>query len=416
MAHQNEEKEFLDFSIQRSGQHATRDALFGMVFYNMFAIWDVITVPDNYQRLWAIRLSVSALWLTVARFHKHPLVQANLRLVYVGLLHIVLNSLSLIYFLAFDKARQIDFFFVFLVLPWVMSAYHLTIKDALTLGLSFAAGFSAVIITKSSDADFTFTMLLALTVAFTFGVAGAFSSERFGRRAFLAEKALQAETNRADNLLVKTFPFEVAKELKLNQNSPARQFNNVTVMFCDIVNFTDASAQMSPEELVSFLNQTFSAFDRMTADHGCEKIKTIGDSYMAVCGAPIPTKNHAERIIRLALALHDATANMTLGDKPLRLRIGVNSGPVVAGVIGESRFAYDLWGDTVNTASRMEALAPVRAIRITESTKNEIGDAFTLQELPEGPVKGKGIMKSWIVVGLKQSSAEESPGSAHGAA
>jgi class 3 adenylate cyclase len=253
-------------------------------------------------------------------------------------------------------------------------------------------------------------------VGFAFGVAGAFSSERFGRRAFLAEKALQAETNRADNLLVKTFPFEVAKELKLNQNSPARQFNNVTVMFCDIVNFTEASVQMSPEQLLAFLNQTFSAFERITVDHGCEKIKTIGDSYMAVCGAPIPANNHAERIIRLALALHEAAANITLGDKPLLLRIGVNSGPVVAGVIGETRFAYDLWGDTVNTASRMESLSPVGAIRITESTKNEIGDAFTLQELPESPVKGKGIMKSWIAIGLKQLSAEESPGSTHVAA
>jgi class 3 adenylate cyclase len=416
MTNQNEEKEFLEYTMQRLAQHATKDSLFGIMLYNAFAIWDVITAPDNYQTLWAIRFSITALCITVIRFHKHPLVQANLRLVYLGLLHIALNSLSLMYYLTFDKVKLTDLFFVFLILPWVMSAYHLRVQDSLALGISLAGGIIAVIVTKSTDADFIFNVLSVLTVAFAFGVAGALGSERFGRRAFRAEKALQAETNRADNLLVKTFPFEVAKELKLNHTSQAKRFDDVTVMFCDIVNFTDASAQMSPEELVSFLNQTFSAFDRMTADHGCEKIKTIGDSYMAVCGVPIPTKNHAERIIRLALALHDAAANMTLGDKPLLLRIGVNSGPVVAGVIGESRFAYDLWGDTVNTASRMESLAPVGAIRITESTKNEIDDTFILQELPESPVKGKGLMKSWIVIGLKQLSAEENPHSTHVAA
>jgi class 3 adenylate cyclase len=411
-----DEKAYRTFAIARAAQDASKDAWFGLFCYNAFMIWDWITVPDNYKILWSIRLTVTSVWLIIAYLHKHPMIQANLRLVYLGLLQLILVSVSLIYFVAFDYSKQVDFFFAFLILPWVMSAYSIRIQDAIMLGFSFVLSFTLVIVAKSSNQDVTVTLLVALYVAFAFGSAAALSSEKYGRRAFIAEQSLQAETNRADNLLVKTFPFEVAKDLKLNHTSQAKRFDDVTVMFCDIVNFTDASAQMSPEELVSFLNQTFSAFDRMTADHGCEKIKTIGDSYMAVCGAPIPANNHAERIIRLALALHEAAANITLGDKPLLLRIGVNSGPVVAGVIGETRFAYDLWGDTVNTASRMESLSPVGAIRITESTKNEIGDAFTLQELPESPVKGKGIMKSWIVIGLKQLSAKESPGSTHVAA
>lgn len=411
-----DEKAYLTFAIERAAQHASSDALFGILCYNAFMIWDWITVPDNYVTLWAIRLTVTCVWLTLYFLHKHPVVQANLRLVYLGLLHLILSSVSLIYFIAFDYSKQVDFFFAFLILPWVMSAYNIRIQDALALGFGFVLSFALVIVSKSSNHQFTVSMLMALGVAFGFGAAAALSSERHGRRAFLAEKHLQAETNRADNLLIKTFPFEVAKELKENYRSQARRFDKTSVLFCDIVNFTEASAQMNPEDLVFFLNQTFSAFERLTSNHGCEKIKTIGDSYMAVCGAPAQAEDHAEKITRLAIALHEAATDMTLGGKPLQLRIGINTGAVVAGVIGETKFAYDMWGDTVNTASRMESLAPVGGIRITESTKNEIGDAFTLQELPEGPVKGKGIMKSWIVVGLKQSSAEESPGSTHGAA
>jgi adenylate cyclase len=416
MASHEEEKDFLEFMLHRSVKRGSNDAAFGFLIYNSFAVWDWIVAPQSFKTLWAIRLSITLLWLCVVWFHNHPFVQSNLRFIYLGLLHLVLNSMSLIYYIAFENIKQLDFLFAFLVLPYAMSAFHIRVKDSLLIGVGFLFSFSSMIILKASNSELIISNLSALAVAFSVGITGAIVGERYGRRSFEDQKLLQAETNRADNLLVKTFPFEVAKELKLNHTSQARRFDDVTVMFCDIVNFTDATAQMSPEQLVLFLNQTFSAFDRMTAKHGCEKIKTIGDSYMAVCGAPIPTKNHAERIIQLALAFHEAAKSITLDSKPVLLRIGINSGPVVAGVIGEIRFAYDLWGDTVNIASRMESLSPVGAIRITESTRNEIGDAFTLQELPESPVKGKGIMKSWIVIGLKSPSTKESPDSTHVAA
>ncbi len=416
MANHGEEKEFLEFMIHRSVKRGSTDAAFGFVLYNSFAIWDWIVAPQSFKTLLTIRLSITLLWLAVVSFHNHPFIQANLRWIYLGLLHIVLNSMSLIYYIAFKNLKQLDYLFAFLVLPYAMSAFHVRVKDSLLIGVGFIITFSTMIFLKSSDHEFILSNLSALAVAFAVGVAGAIVGERYGRRSFADQKLLEMETNRADNLLVKTFPLEVAKELKLHHKSQAKRFDHVSVMFCDIVNFTDASAQMSPEYLVSFLNQTFSAFERLTSNHGCEKIKTIGDSYMAVCGAPAQAEDHAEKITRLAIALHEAATDVTLGGKPLQLRIGINTGPVVAGVIGETKFAYDMWGDTVNTASRMESLAPVGGIRITESTKNEIGDVFTLQELPESHVKGKGIMKSWIVTGLKQPSTEESPGSTHVAA
>jgi class 3 adenylate cyclase len=229
------------------------------------------------------------------------------------------------------------------------------------------------------------------------GIAGSTIGQNYVIRAYLAEKKLREETVRADNLLLKTFPFEVAKELKTNQKSIARRYEHATVMFCDVVNFTHSSSHMPPEDLVDWLNRTFSEFDRVTAEHGCEKIKTVGDAYMVVSGVPIPDENHAERILLLALAIKSASEKITLNGQPLQLRIGISSGPVVAGVIGESRFAYDLWGDTVNTASRMEALAPAGKIQITEATKELLKGSFNLEKVSSLEVKGKGVMDTWLV-------------------
>jgi class 3 adenylate cyclase len=410
------EKDYLNFTITNSLQRGRQDAAFGILVYNAFLLWDWSVAPEQFATLLSIRLSVTSIWLVVAYLHNHPIIQSNLRLVYLGLLHISLNSLSLIGFVAFDQLKPLDYLVVFLALTYAMSAFHIMVKDAAILGLGFIASFTTMLLFRSSSQEFISSNISSVLIAFVLGLAGAIVSERYTRRAFENEKLLQAETNRADNLLVKTFPFEVAKELKFAHTSQARRFEEVSVMFCDIVNFSEASAKMTPEELVHFLNDTFSIFDRLTGEHGCEKIKTIGDSYMAVCGAPSPDQAHAERIVRLAFALQNATSSIELAGRPLAIRIGIDSGPVVAGVIGETRFAYDLWGDTVNTASRMESMAMPGSIRITESTKLRIEGTFVLQALPEANVKGKGIMKSWIVIGLKNPYIKESPDSTHVAA
>jgi class 3 adenylate cyclase len=403
MSKSAQEKDFLNFTITNSLQRGRKDAAFGILVYNAFMLWDWSVAPEHFTTLLSIRLGVTSIWLIVAYFHNHSIIQNNLRLVYLGLLHISLNSLSLIGFVAFDKLKPLDYLVVFLALTYAMSAFHIMVKDATILGLGFIVTFTSMLLVKSSNEAFIASNVSAALIAFVMGLAGAIVSERYTRRAFENENLLHAETNRADNLLVKTFPFEVAKELKFTQTSQARRFDEVSVMFCDIVNFTEASAKMTPEELVHFLNDTFSIFDRLAREHGCEKIKTIGDSYMAVCGAPSPDQAHAEKIVRLAFALQNATRSIELAGRPLAIRIGIDSGPVVAGVIGETRFAYDLWGDTVNTASRMESMALPDSIRITDSTKQKIEATFELQELPEAHVKGKGLMKNWIVIKPKDT-------------
>lgn len=399
MDNKSEQKEFEDYMIASLVRGRHSDIALGFLIYNLFLISDWYFVPDKFFTIFIIRLLVTSLWLLVLWLHDTPLIQNNLRRVYVSLMFIVLSSLVLFYGIAFGANLPHDITLAAMILTFCLSAFHIPRRDALIVGVPYVLGFYFLIHTGSNSLDIRVSHTISFAVAFVVGLLGATVRERYSRRAFMDDKRLREETNRADNLLVRTFPFEVAKELKFNNRSQARRYDDVTVMFCDIVNFTEISANLPPEDLVDWLNTVFSSFDQLVAECGCEKIKTIGDAYMAVCGAPNPAPDHAERVVKLALAIRSESERITLNGLSVRLRIGINSGPIVAGVIGQSRFAYDLWGDTVNTASRMESLAPNGGILITETTKRLIEKKFRLDQIPSLAVKGKGLMEGWLVIG-----------------
>ena len=194
-------------------------------------------------------------------------------------------------------------------------------------------------------------------------------------------------------------PQPIAQRLKQKSEAIADGFSDVTVLFADIVGFTQLSTTMSPQKLVSLLNVIFSAFDQLCEKHGLEKIKTIGDAYMVVGGLPIAREDHAKAVVDFALDMQRAVAtfNADMGES-LRIRIGINSGPVVAGVIGTKKFIYDLWGDTVNIASRMESHGIPGSIQITESTFQHVKDRFQIEVLGKINVKGKGEMITYRVI------------------
>lgn len=201
---------------------------------------------------------------------------------------------------------------------------------------------------------------------------------------------LRHERERAEDLLLNVLPPQVAKELKETGQTTARRYDSISVLFADTVGFTPLAASMEPEELVGQLNEVFTHFDSLAELHGVEKIRTIGDSYMAAAGVPIPREDHAEALAAMALEML-AYAEST----PLTFRIGINSGPVVAGVIGSRKFQYDIWGDTVNIASRMESHGEPGRIQISNSTNKLIRHKF--DTTPRGPVeiKGKGTLTTW---------------------
>ena len=211
---------------------------------------------------------------------------------------------------------------------------------------------------------------------------------------------LDQERRKSEQLLLNMLPAPIAARLKSGQRDIADGFADVTVLFADLVNFTHLAEERSPAGLVVLLNQIFSAFDQLTEQYGLEKIKTIGDAYMAVGGLPVHRPDHAEAIAELAIAMVQEIEriNQTL-EEHIEIRIGINTGPVTAGVIGTKKFIYDLWGDTVNIASRMESHGVAGSIQVSEATYKRLQHRYQFQPRHNVLVKGKGRLTTYLLVG-----------------
>jgi class 3 adenylate cyclase len=224
---------------------------------------------------------------------------------------------------------------------------------------------------------------------------------RSRRTLTLQQRLLEAERARSERLLRDMLPEAIAERLKQQEEGViADAFPLVTVLFADIVDFTSHAERSPPEATVALLNDLFSQFDGLTEARGLEKIKTVGDAYMVAGGLPDPRPDHPVAVAELALGMLELAARRSLPDGgPLRLRIGIASGPVVAGVIGRRRFSYDLWGDTVNTASRMETTGVPGCIQVTERTRELLGERYLIRERGMIQVKGKGEMRTYFLSG-----------------
>jgi adenylate cyclase len=208
------------------------------------------------------------------------------------------------------------------------------------------------------------------------------------------------EQARAETLLLNILPREIAAILKRENRVIADRFDGASILFADIVNFTPLSATLSPGQLIELLNEVFSHFDALVERYGLEKIKTIGDCYMVAAGVPCPRPDHAQALTRLALDMRSFAQHFQFHGQQLAFRIGLNSGPVAAGVIGRKKFIYDLWGDTVNTASRMESHGQAGAIQVSAATHALIAHEFVCEARGVIDIKGKGDMPVWHVLGL----------------
>lgn len=222
-------------------------------------------------------------------------------------------------------------------------------------------------------------------------------------RYFQSEKTrvmddLEREKARSEQLLLNVLPLSVANRLKKSDIKIADSHEAVTIMFADLVDFTRVSDGMPPDELVDLLSQVFSRFDHLAEKYKLEKIKTIGDAYMVAGGVPNARQDHAHAIANMALEMHRELAEVAeKTGKPLSMRIGINSGPVIAGVIGNAKFSYDLWGDTVNLASRMEQYGLPNVIQVTSATYQLLKDEFIFELRGTIPVKGKGDVEAYIL-------------------
>jgi len=262
---------------------------------------------------------------------------------------------------------------------------------------------------------------------FTLGAIGTLAARQLeiqARMAFVARRiirdqmaALDTERHRSESLLLNVLPRRIAERLK---NSPdkiiADRFTSATVLFSDIVGFTQLSSRLAAEEIVKRLDEVFSRFDGIADELELEKIKTIGDAYMVAGGVPARRSGHAEAICEMALRMRDCVAELAReyaskssgeDEPPLAVRIGVHTGPVVAGVIGKKKFIYDVWGDTVNTASRMESHGVPGSIQVSEATYEAAKDKFLFEPRGSITVKGKGEMTTYLLVGRKELVIED---------
>jgi PAS domain S-box-containing protein len=223
-----------------------------------------------------------------------------------------------------------------------------------------------------------------------------------------AEEALRHQQQQTQRLLLNILPEPIADRLKQETSTIAEDFAEVSVMFADIVGFTQMASSLSPIELIDLLNQVFSAFDRLSEKHDLEKIKTVGDAYMVVGGLPMRRADHAEAIAEMALDIQSAIAQFREETgKDFNIRIGINTGPVVAGVIGIKKFSYDLWGDTVNIASRMESHGIPGQIQVTAATYERLREQYLFKERGAIQVKGKGEMTTYFLIGRKAKLKDE---------
>jgi class 3 adenylate cyclase len=384
----------------------------GIVLYLALAALDVYAAPDSAGQLLLIRIGFLAVYaIPVMLLSRRPwylrwMQPVSAIGVFLGGLAIVMMELALE---PHEPAYGLYIFGATLVISFGYAVPRLRLPWAAAAGWSIAVASLAVAIDHASDdptavARFV-TIEAFIVVTNVLGMIGAYFIELGDRRNFLQELRVDRERERSRALMLNILP-EVAADRLLRGEEVADRYDDVTVLFADIVDFTPMSSGMSPHETAAILNEVFSAFDRLTERHGLEKIKTIGDAYMVVGGLPERSHDHPERVAAMALEMQDSAEELTrrLG-RPIALRIGIHTGPVVAGVIGLRKFSYDLWGDTVNTASRMESHAARGSIQVTDAVFRRLHGRFLFDGPGTIDVKGKGPMRTYTLRGMAAAPA-----------
>ncbi|MBI3550840.1 MAG: adenylate/guanylate cyclase domain-containing protein [Elusimicrobia bacterium] len=286
-----------------------------------------------------------------------------------------------------------------LVTALFYSAIRLPFLWASSLGWCYFALFAICVGSwRAMPADQFRLSLAYLLSANILGMYVAYALEAAMRIDFLRRREIATEQERSERLLLNVLPAPIAERLKAGETPIADDFKDATILFADIVGYTGLAGKMKPAELVAILNDVFSRFDRLCDEHGVEKIKTIGDAYMAVGGVPRPLAAHADTMAVVALGmLREVAALNRERGLALSVRIGLHSGPVVAGIIGDRKFSYDLWGDAVNVASRMESHGVPGAVHLTEAVAAGLGDGRRPEKRGIVELKGKGPMTTYLL-------------------
>jgi len=337
--------------------------------------------PDRWQRILSVVLLVNGmLWSS----HRAIVEGADADWAFAGLILVF----------AFNYVLSRVQFVYTAVIGALLIAYHNVV---------------ATLFTQDTRRELIFSDFFLVAFA-AIGMAGAYGLERFARLLFIRERELERERRRADDLLENTLPHAIVLRLKERHANPqtgsiADGLAQVSVLFADLESFSQRAETIPPRELVAVLDDVFRRFDGLADRCGMEKIKTVGDAYMAVAGAPDAVPDHAKAAAEMALGIQEEMERLRWPTgEPMRVRIGIASGPVVAGVIGRRKFSYDLWGDTVNLASRLESHGTPGRTLVSEATAEQLGDDYELSDSLTLELKGKGPTSARFLLGRAAAS------------
>jgi class 3 adenylate cyclase len=366
--------------------------------YWSLGLWRSGAIPFTYQLVTVIGLATFARTKRLAPFRS---VQLSMMLVLPFLLQISLGG--------FGTSSAVGLWAFIAPLGALLFQ---GVRRAMPWFVAFACGTIACGVLEPylrGEGDIPTSIVIAFYVLNVLGVS---ATVFLVLRYFMRERerildALRVEQDRSERLLLNVLPAAIAQRLKKQPGAIAEGFRSVTVLFADIVGFTVFAEAREPDEVVAVLNELFSGFDELADRYGVEKIKTIGDAYMAVAGLPLPRTDHEAAIADMALAMRDEVARFNADTgRELAIRVGIASGPVVAGVIGNRKFSYDVWGDTVNVASRMESHGVVGGIQVTRAVMEALRDRYELEERGSVDVKGKGPTTTYLLCARRSRRVE----------
>ena len=397
------EHPFRDDYFQKSLTQVRMGLVVGAGVYAAFAAIDPWVIPHVAPQVWLMRAVVIGFLGLVFLFSLEPGFRRWFQPLVTAVILISGSGMVMILLIAPFPEREVYFGGIMLV---TMAAYtYMKLRLVWAIGASmvlWGAYDVADILIRDTPLPILITNNLFLLATNVIGMFAGYHMELYIRRNFLQRRQIEEKDARLSRVLLNVLPASIAERLMSEPCTIAERFGSVTIMFTDIVHFTQYSSQVAPEELVAMLNEIFSAFDQLVEKHGLEKIKTIGDAYMAAAGLPTLRDDHAEAVADFALGLQEVLARLnSTRAEPITIRIGIHTGPVVAGVIGTKRFAYDLWGDAVNTASRMESHALPGTIQVSRATYERLRDRFELKRRGPIEVKGKGEMVTYLLIGRK---------------
>jgi adenylate cyclase len=398
-----------------------------------FVAWveDSVTLPEDSESLRIRKMTITIAYLVIIPItFIWTLALFYLQLWAAGWINLAFNLHTLVSGVYLFRTRNFIVFFnvglgiLFLYIYGLQTSLGGIINSGVIMGAGLIAAMSAALILSRRTSIFWagvnvvgFTLVLAfeeqiaanapiaLPAAYSL-VNGFFNALWYS---FLAMflilylvRELESAQDLADQLLYNVLPKPIAARLKKNPGTIADGFENASALFADIVGFTPLSNQLSPIEMIELLNRIYSHFDTLVEKYGVEKIRTIGDNYMVASGVPTPRLDHAQALAHLALDMLAYCGQLEKEGRPLKFRIGINSGPLTAGIIGNKKFQYDIYGDTVNTASRMESHGVPGKIQISKDTYEILKDEFALEHRGTIDVKGKGQMETWFLTSCNE--------------